>query len=123
MQARINRHVRLSQACKAGIGALGLRQVPVKPEYAANTMTAPRFPAGINSSEFVARVGKAGVTLAGGLLPPIRSEYFRIGHMGAANLGDILATVGAIEIALKESGYPFNPGVGVQAVLASATGA
>jgi alanine-glyoxylate transaminase/serine-glyoxylate transaminase/serine-pyruvate transaminase len=95
----------------------------LKPEYAANTMTAPRFPSGtegINGAEFVSRVGKAGVTLAGGLLPPIRSEYFRIGHMGAANLGDILATIGAIEIALKESGYAFTPGTGVQAALASA---
>jgi alanine-glyoxylate transaminase/serine-glyoxylate transaminase/serine-pyruvate transaminase len=118
--ARIHRHVRLSQACKAGIEALGLKQVPLRPEFAANTMTAPRFPAGINGAEFVARVGKAGVTLAGGLLPSIRSEYFRIGHMGAANLGDILATVGAIEIALKESGYAFTPGTGVQAALASA---
>ena len=126
MQARISRHVRLSQACKAGIGALGLGQVPLKSEYAAHTMTAPRFPLGtagtaeINSADFVARVGKAGVTLAGGLLPSIRSEYFRIGHMGAANLGDILATIGAIEIALKESGYAFTPGAGVQAALASA---
>jgi alanine-glyoxylate transaminase/serine-glyoxylate transaminase/serine-pyruvate transaminase len=123
MQARISRHVRLSQACKAGIEALGLKQVPLRPEYAANTMTAPRFPAGINSAEFVSRVGKGGVTLAGGLLPPIRSEYFRIGHMGAATLGDILATIGAIEIALKESGYAFQAGVGVQAALASAADA
>ena len=120
MEARISRHERLSRACKAGIQALGLGQVPLQAEYAANTMTAPRFPAGINGPEFVGRVGKAGVTLAGGLLPPIRSEYFRIGHMGAANLGDILATLGAIEIALKESGYAFTPGVGVQAALASA---
>jgi len=123
LPARIERHVRLGQACKAGIAALGLGQVPVKPEYAANTMTAPRFPPGINGPEFLSRVGKAGVTLAGGLLPPIRSEYFRIGHMGAANLGDILATVGAIEMALKESGYAFTPGVGVQAALASAAAA
>jgi alanine-glyoxylate transaminase/serine-glyoxylate transaminase/serine-pyruvate transaminase len=122
MQARIARHVRLSQACKAGLQALGLGQVPLKPEYAANTMTAPRFPPGINGAEFVARVGKAGVTLAGGLIPAIRGEYFRIGHMGAVNLGDILATVGAVEIALKESGYAFTPGSGVQAALASAAG-
>ena len=119
IEARIARHVRLSQACKAGILALGLGQVPLKAEYAANTMTAPRFPPGINGPEFIARVGKAGVTVAGGLHPAIRSEYFRIGHMGAANLGDILATIGAIEIALKESGYTFNPGEGVRAALAS----
>jgi len=121
METRIARHMRLSLACKAGVQALNLGQVPLKPEYAANTMTAPRFPPGINGADFVSRVGKAGVTLAGGLLPAIRSEYFRIGHMGAANLGDILATVGAIEIALEESGYALSPGTGVKAALASAS--
>ena len=122
MEARFSRHALLGNACRAGIQALGLGQVPLKPEYAANTMTAPRFPAGINGADFVARVGKAGVTLAGGLHPAIRSEYFRIGHMGPANLGDILATLGAIEVALKGAGYSFSPGSGVKAALAFAAG-
>jgi alanine-glyoxylate transaminase/serine-glyoxylate transaminase/serine-pyruvate transaminase len=55
------------------------------------------------------------VTLAGGLHPVIRSEYFRIGHMGAHTPGDILATLGAIEVALAGCGYQFTPGIGVAA--------
>jgi alanine-glyoxylate transaminase / serine-glyoxylate transaminase / serine-pyruvate transaminase len=117
MEARILRHQRLSRACKAGISALGLGQVPVSPDAAANTMTAPRYPQGVNGAEFQALTVKAGVTLAGGLLPAIRTEYFRIGHMGAANLGDILATLGAIEIALAGCGYKFIPGVAVAAAM------
>jgi alanine-glyoxylate transaminase/serine-glyoxylate transaminase/serine-pyruvate transaminase len=119
MEARIVRHQRLSRACKAGISALGLGQVPVSPDAAANTMTAPRYPQGVNGAEFQALTVKAGVTLAGGLLPAIRTEYFRIGHMGAANLGDILATLGAIEIALAGCGYKFSPGVAVAAAMAA----
>ncbi len=118
MEERFARHVRLSKACKAGIRALGLDQVPLHSDYAANTMTAPRFPIGINSADFLGKVAKAGVTLAGGLHPAIRAEYFRIGHMGSANQGDILATLGAIETALAASGYPFIPGVGVAAASA-----
>jgi alanine-glyoxylate transaminase / serine-glyoxylate transaminase / serine-pyruvate transaminase len=118
MEERFARHARLSKACKAGIQALGLSQVPRQPEFAANTMTAPRFPAGINGADFLAKVAKAGVTLAGGLHPAIRAEYFRIGHMGSVTQGDILATLGAIETALAASGYSFTRGVGVAAALA-----
>lgn len=120
MDARFQRHQRLSCAAKAAVAALGLGQVPVRPEVAANTMTAPRFPAGMNGPEFLAKVNKAGVTLAGGLHPAIRAEYFRIGHMGAANMGDILATIGAVEAALAEMGHAFTPGAGVAAAQASA---
>jgi len=118
MEVRFARHTRLSKACKAGIQALGLDQVPLHPDYAANTMTAPRYPTGINNADFLGKVAKAGVTLAGGLHPAIRAEYFRIGHMGSVNQGDILATLGAIETALAASGYTFKPGTGVAAASA-----
>ncbi len=115
MPARIARHVSLSRAIKAGIQALGLGQVPIKPDYAAHTLTAPRYPKGVNGPDFLARVLQKGVTLAGGLHPAIRAEYFRIGHMGSVTLSDVLATLSAIEDALAGCGYGFTPGVGVEA--------
>jgi alanine-glyoxylate transaminase/serine-glyoxylate transaminase/serine-pyruvate transaminase len=118
MPRRIARHIAISRACKAGMQALGLGQVPLKPEYAAHTLTAPRYPQGVNGADFLAGVLKAGVTLAGGLYPAIRPEYFRIGHMGAANLSDILVTISAIETALAGCGYKFSPNVGVDAARA-----
>jgi len=117
MEKRFSRHISISQAFKQGINALGLKQVPLIPDYAAHTMTAPLFPAGINGPEFLAKVAKAGVILAGGLHPIIRSKYFRIGHMGSVNMGDILATLSAIEIALSECGYAFEKGSAVSAAL------
>ncbi len=119
MDARFARHQRISRAVKAGLTAMGLSQVPVSAEAAANTMTAPRFPAGVNGPDFLAKVGGAGVTLAGGLHPAIRAEYFRIGHMGAVNQGDVLATLGAIEKGLSGCGYAFEVGKGVAAALQS----
>jgi alanine-glyoxylate transaminase/serine-glyoxylate transaminase/serine-pyruvate transaminase len=119
MPRRVARHIAISQACKAGLQALGLSQVPLQPEYAAHTLTAPRYPIGVNGVEFLGRVLQSGVTLAGGLLPSIRNEYFRIGHMGAVTLGDVVATIGAIETALEGCGYEFTHGAGVEAAQAA----
>jgi alanine-glyoxylate transaminase/serine-glyoxylate transaminase/serine-pyruvate transaminase len=121
MPARVARHITISQACKAGIQALGLTQVPLRSEFAAHTLTAPRYPIGVNGTDFLGRVLQSGVTLAGGLLPAIRSEYFRIGHMGAVTPGDVLATISAIESALAGSGYNL-PVCGVDAAQAAAQG-
>ncbi|HET9300147.1 MAG TPA: hypothetical protein VFO11_09380, partial [Candidatus Polarisedimenticolaceae bacterium] len=105
-------------ACRAGLAALGLGQVPVRSEVAANTMSAPRLPAGISALDLLPRVAAAGATLAGGLHASIRSEYFRIGHMGACGLGDVLATLGALEIGLAGCGYAFERGASVKAAAA-----
>jgi alanine-glyoxylate transaminase/serine-glyoxylate transaminase/serine-pyruvate transaminase len=115
MQVRFKRHSALSLACKAAIEALGLEQVPLRPIFAANTLTAPRFPPGITAPEFLPQVAKAGVILAGGLHPEIKNDYFRIGHMGATNISDVLGTISAVEQALHELGYEFQMGSGVQA--------
>lgn len=115
LEARFERHLALSRACKRGIEALGLGQVPMQPEYAAHTMTAPRLPAGVQGSDLLSHVREAGAVLAGGLLPAIRTEYFRIGHMGATNVGDVLATIGALEVGLARLGHRFELGAGVAA--------
>jgi len=118
MTARFERHRALGRACQQAIAALGLGQVPLKAEEAAHTMTAPRYPAGITAADLLPRVKAAGAILAGGLHPEIKAEYFRIGHMGPTKLGDLLATIGAVETGLAACGYEFEPGVGVAAAAA-----
>jgi len=115
MSKRVIRHQSLSRACKAGIEALGLMQVPVSSDKAATTMTAPRYPAGVQGPNFLSSAAKAGIILAGGLHPAIRTEYFRIGHMGSVSIGDILATLSAIETALAGSGYKVGSGCSLEA--------
>jgi aspartate aminotransferase-like enzyme len=39
--------------------------------------------------------------------------------MGPTNIGDVLATIGAIETALAQCGYVFASGVGVAAAMAT----
>lgn len=112
---RFERHRRLGAACREAIRALGLGQVPTSDDHAANTLTAPRYPEGVSGAKLLPEIRQAGAILAGGLHPEICSEYFRIGHMGATNSGDLLATVGAIEAGLGACGYGFVAGRGVTA--------
>jgi alanine-glyoxylate transaminase/serine-glyoxylate transaminase/serine-pyruvate transaminase len=116
METRFARHQKIGQACQAGLAALGLGQIPLKPEYAAHTLSAPRYPQGVDGAKLLVAVNRSGVILAGGLHPACRGEYFRIGHMGACTLGDLLATVGAVEQGLVECGY-IPPESGVAAAL------
>ena len=111
------RHVQLSDAVKAGIQAMGLGQVPTSMDHAAHTLTCPRFPQGVDAS-FLKAVRANGAILAGGLHPAIKSEYFRIGHMGAASRADVLIALGAVEAGLRSAGYPVEPGVGLAAAQA-----
>jgi alanine-glyoxylate transaminase/serine-glyoxylate transaminase/serine-pyruvate transaminase len=53
----------------------------VRPELEANTLSALRYPAGVDAS-LVGRVIAKGVVVAGGLHPAIKDQYFRVGHMG-----------------------------------------
>ena len=114
MEARFERHRWLSEALKAGIEALGMRQVPVSPGKTATTLTAPYYPEGVDAG-VLKEIGQAGVILAGGLHPEIKAQYFRIGHMGAVTPSDILTTVGAIEHGLAKVGYRFEFGAGLAA--------
>ena len=114
MAARFQRHRGLNQAFKAAIAALGMEQVPVRPEVAANTLTAPYYPEGVDKA-LLGYVSEAGVILAGGLHAEIRDRYFRVGHMGAVTESDILVTVGAMERGLLRAGYKFDVGTGLAA--------
>jgi alanine-glyoxylate transaminase/serine-glyoxylate transaminase/serine-pyruvate transaminase len=115
LAARVRRHITISQACKAGLSALKLEQVPLQPDWAAHAMSAPRYPKGINGVEFLAGVARNGVVIAGGLHPAIKNEYFRIGHMGSVDLEDVLTTLAAIEAALMDCSYHVEPGTAVHA--------
>jgi alanine-glyoxylate transaminase/serine-glyoxylate transaminase/serine-pyruvate transaminase len=120
MEACFARHRRLSEALKAAVTALGMKQVPVSPDKAATTLTAPYYPDGVDRT-VLGHIKEAGVILAGGLHPAIRAQYFRIGHMGAVSASDILTTVGAIEKGLSQVGYKFEAGAGLAAAQAVLT--
>ncbi len=114
MEQRFRRHREVSQAIKEAVAGLGLNQVPTRDEFAASTMTAPFYPEGVDNS-LLGHAKEAGAIFAGGLHPQIKNKYFRIGHMGITDSGEVLATVSALEKGLKKAGYSFEPGRGVAA--------
>ncbi len=115
MEKRFARHQKIGTAFRAGIKVLGLQQVPTSDDHAASTLTAPCYPGTIKGADLLPKISAAGAVLAGGLHPENKDTYFRIGHMGAVNAGDILATIGAIEKGLAACGHRFEAGVGVAA--------
>ena len=118
MDNRFARHRRYSDAFKAAVTALGMKQIPVSPDKAATTLTAPYYPEGVDAG-VLKYINEAGIILAGGLHPAINTKYFRVGHMGVVNRADILATIGAIEAGLSRAGYAFEAGAGLAAAQAS----
>jgi alanine-glyoxylate transaminase / serine-glyoxylate transaminase / serine-pyruvate transaminase len=114
MEVRFARHKKLSDAFKAAMSALALKQVPVRPENYATTLSGVYYPQGVDKG-VLKYIDEAGVMVAGGLHPAIREQYFRVGHMGAVTGNDITATVAAIESGLARAGYEFDKGAGIVA--------
>lgn len=117
MVARIKRHEKVAQAFREAFRSLGLKMIPQNDSVCANTLSAPYFPEGIDGASLLKEIANAGIILAGGLLPEIKGSYFRIGHMGSVNQGDVLATIGAIEASLQKCGHQAEPGIAVGAAL------
>jgi len=115
MPARIKRHSMIAQAFRSAMSALGLEMIPVTDSIAANTLSAPYYPSGIEGGALLSAISEAGVIVAGGLLPDLKNRYFRVGHMGSTSPNDILTTVGAIERALHLNGHKVEPDAGVAA--------
>ncbi|NLE33754.1 MAG: alanine--glyoxylate aminotransferase family protein [Bacteroidales bacterium] len=105
MEARFRRHRELGAAFREAVKEMGMKVIPVSEELCANTLSAPLYPEGVIAKDFMKAMASSGVIVAGGLLPGMKDDYFRVGHMGAVTRGDILTAVDAIERALSECGY------------------
>ncbi len=112
--AVLERHQVLSEAVKAGVGAMGLE---LSGEYLdrAWAVTAIKAPDGIDGNDLVARCRRDhGVILAPGQ-GPMKGKVFRIGHLGNYDRLDIVRGLSALEQTLTSMGYPVPPGAGVAA--------
>jgi alanine-glyoxylate transaminase/serine-glyoxylate transaminase/serine-pyruvate transaminase len=105
MGARFELHARSARAMRAAFRTLGLALLPKRDELAANTLSAIYLPEGVGP-ELVGEIGKRGVTVAGGLLPELRTKYFRVGHMGDVlnRPNDLEKTIRAVGDALGTLG-------------------
>lgn len=110
-----------SDAFKAGVAALGLTFVPTSLDISSHLLSAIRFPTGVTATDLIPRIRAGGAVITGGLHPLIRTEYFRVGHMGVSALkesrGDLLVVLRALENALVELNVPVTKGAAEKAFL------
>jgi alanine-glyoxylate transaminase / serine-glyoxylate transaminase / serine-pyruvate transaminase len=100
IEARWSLHAAAADAMRAALSSLGLSLLP-EANLAANTLSAVRYPKGVDAS-LVGAIKAAGVVVAGGLHPACKAEYFRVGHMGhsATQREHLLRTIEALGSAL-----------------------
>jgi aspartate aminotransferase-like enzyme len=108
------RHIRLAQATRAAVRALGL-DLLTDDHCASPTVTAIFGPAGIEVEELRKVLRQEfGVTFAGGQ-GILKGKIFRIAHMGFVDKMDVIIAVGALEMALARLGCPLTLGAGIKA--------
>ncbi len=114
IQEVIKRHRRLANAVRQAMKALGLELLSASP---ADSVTAVEVPEGIDGAALVKSIKEnRGVWFAGGQAQ-LKGKIFRIATLGFMGDFDVIISISALELALKEAGYEFGVGSGVGAAL------
>jgi alanine-glyoxylate transaminase/serine-glyoxylate transaminase/serine-pyruvate transaminase len=109
------RHHRLARGVRAAVRAWGLEILCEEPDAYSDSLTAVVMPEGLDSNVLIARARERFDLALGVGLGKLRGRIFRIGHLGALNELEVLATLGGVEMALRECGVPIASGAGVGA--------
>jgi alanine-glyoxylate transaminase / serine-glyoxylate transaminase / serine-pyruvate transaminase len=106
LEDRFAQHHKISEKVKAKVDSMGLKQLALSKDDAANTMTAIYLPEGLTPPEILPSLMKKGVIFAGGLHKEIASKYIRFGHMGVTSMdegrGEVEKALDALEKGLQE---------------------
>jgi len=108
---RVKRHRRMAKAVRAGTKALGLQLLAEK-GHESNTLTAIKYPKGVEDGVFRKTMRGHGVLIAGGQ-DHLKGKIFRVAHMNLTAEREILLTLAITELSLRELGFKCGKGVGV----------
>src|SRR5215218_6889695 len=109
------RHTLLGRATREAAKALDLELLGGVPDDNANVVTAMVLPDSIDGGRVPAVMrDKYGVTIAGGQ-GKLKGKIARVAHCGYFGAFDIIVTVSALEMTLRELGHEAEPGAGVAA--------
>ena len=109
------RHGRLADGVRRAVHAWGLQILCRDPPEYSNTVTAVVVPDGADA-DAVRRAAVQHLNLSlGAGLGRLKGRVFRIGHLGALNELEVLATVAGVEMALTMAGVRIPLGAGVTA--------
>lgn len=84
IEARWKANIEVSNKVKDAVEALGLKLVVCCREAGAHGLSTVYLPEGVALPDFLGLMLKNNIQLAGGLIQPIATRYFRIGHMGVS---------------------------------------
>jgi aspartate aminotransferase-like enzyme len=110
---RVKRHRLMAEATRRGMEALGLQLLAEK-GYESNTITALKYPEGIDDSAFRSRMQKHGVLVAGGQ-NHLRGKIFRVAHMNIIAEREILLLLALTGLVLRELSFKCESEAGVSA--------
>ncbi len=110
---RVQRHRLMAKATRNGMKALGLQLLAEK-GYESNTLTAVKYPGGVEDGDFRKTMQKHGVLVAGGQAQ-LKGKIFRVAHMNITGEKEILLTLALAELTLKELGFSCESGAAVSA--------
>lgn len=110
---RVKRHMRMAKAVRGGTKALGL-QLLAEEGHESNTLTAIKYPEGVEDGVFRKTMRGHGVLIAGGQAH-LKGKIFRVAHMNLTAEREILLTLAITELSLRELGFKCGKGVGVSA--------
>ncbi|MCD6239698.1 MAG: alanine--glyoxylate aminotransferase family protein [Thermotogae bacterium] len=106
------RHRILADAVRASAKALGLELLSKSP---GNIATAIKVPENIDGLQLVKLLrDRHGTVIAGGQ-GKLTGKIIRIAHLGYMGKFDMIIAISALEMSLKELGYPIELGKGVRA--------
>jgi serine---pyruvate transaminase len=109
------RHALLGRATREAAKALDLDLLGGAPDDNANVVTAMVLPESIDGGKVPKLMrDRFGVTIAGGQ-GKLKSRIARIAHCGYFGAFDIIVTISALEMTLRELGHEAEPGAGVAA--------
>ena len=115
------RHHRLASAVRSAVYAWGLKPCAQGPEWYSDTVTAIVVPDGFDANDVIQTAYHRYNLSLGAGLSKVAGKVFRIGHLGYMNEIMVLQSLGGAELAMRDAGIPFEPGVGVGAAVRALT--
>ncbi|HEY3061314.1 MAG TPA: aminotransferase class V-fold PLP-dependent enzyme [Chloroflexota bacterium] len=109
------RHARLASAVRAAVQGWELPIVCEDPTCYSNTITTVRVPEGIDSNQLTTHARERYSLSLGGGIGELSGVAFRIGHLGALNELEVLATIAGCELTFADLGMGVEPGSGLLA--------
>jgi alanine-glyoxylate transaminase/serine-glyoxylate transaminase/serine-pyruvate transaminase len=109
------RHARLASGVRSAVAAWRLPIVCEDPRCYSNTITTVRVPEAFDSNELTRHARERYSLSLGGGIGELNGVAFRIGHLGALNELEVMATIGGTELAFADLGLDVEPGSGLLA--------